>query len=113
MSSFQIFGVLLNVGGEEFGTFRGVEVDDLDTSRVQPVQATGEVTGFTDDDGAEAKLADEATAIPTGCKSADDDKVAIGALSSGAAEGVVLALFLTADRPGGTIIPAIYATGSR
>jgi hypothetical protein len=86
------FRVLSDVGGEEFGAFGGVEVDDLDTGGAEPVQATGEVTGFADDDGAEAELADEATAVPAGGESADHDEVAVGSLASSTAEGVGFAV---------------------
>ena len=86
------FGVLPDVGDEEVGTFRGVEVDDLDTSSAQPVQTSGEVAGFANDDGAEAELADEATTVPARSKSADHDEVAVGSLASSTAEGVGFAV---------------------
>src|SRR5215472_11689310 len=86
------FGVLSDVGNEEVDAFGGVEVDDLDAGGAQPVQASGEVAGLADDDGAEAELADEATAVPTGGESGDHGEVAVGALASGAAEGVGFAM---------------------
>ena len=70
----------------------GVEVDDLDTDGAEPLQATGEVTGFADDERAQAELANEAATVPARGKRADHDEVAIGSLASGAAEGVGFAV---------------------
>lgn len=86
------FGVLADVVGEEVGAGRRVEVDDFDSGGAEPVEASGEVARFADDEGAEAELADEAAAVPAGGERGDHDEVAVGALPSGAAEGVGFAV---------------------
>ncbi len=63
---------------------------DLDAVVAEPVDASLEGLAFADDDGAEAKLADESCAVPAGGEGGDHDQVSIRALTAGVAEGVGL-----------------------
>ena len=82
------FGVLADVGGQQVDTLGGVEVEDVDAGGAEPVEASGEVAGFADDYGGKAELAHESAAEPARGERGDHDEVAVGALPSGAAEGV-------------------------
>ena len=53
------FGMLGDEGFEEFAAFLVVEVDDVHAVFAQPVEAAGEGAAFSDDDCADAELADE------------------------------------------------------
>src|SRR5487761_2238544 len=81
-----------NEGLEQFAALVAVEVDDVDTVFAQPIDATGEGAAFTDDQGADVKLAHEAAAVPAGGEGGDHHQVAIAALAAGAAKGVGLAV---------------------
>jgi hypothetical protein len=59
-------GILLNIVGKERDTFLGVEVEDFDVERAEPVDAALESTAFADDDASKIKLANQAAAIPAG-----------------------------------------------
>src|SRR4029077_9775318 len=54
----------------------------------EPVDATAEVYGLTDDHCADAELADKATAIPARGKRRNHDLVAVSALAAGLSKGV-------------------------
>src|SRR5215472_9491259 len=89
---FPEFGMAADEASQEIDAFAGVEVNDGDAILAEPLDATLEVDGFADQHGADAKLADEAAAIPAGRKRGDHDFVAIPALASGAAKGVGFAV---------------------
>ncbi len=59
-------GIFLNIVGKERDTFLGVEVEDFDVERAEPVDAALESAAFADDDASKIKLADQAAAIPAG-----------------------------------------------
>src|SRR5271165_710140 len=84
------FGVGADVISHERDAFAGREVVDLDAVVAQPVDASLEGLAFTDDDGAEAKLADESCAVPAGGEGGDHNQVSIRALAAGVAEGIGL-----------------------
>ncbi len=81
-----------NVVRQKVKTFRGIEVDYLDTERAQPVHATLEIAAFADDDFAKTELADEAAAIPAGSKGGDQDEIAVAALAAGAPKSIGFAV---------------------
>ena len=56
----------MNIVGKERDTFLGVEVEDFDAERAEPVDAALESTAFADDDASKIKLANQAAAIPAG-----------------------------------------------
>jgi hypothetical protein len=64
-------GIILDVRGEERNAVCGVEVDDFDVERAEPVDAALEGAGFADDDAGETELTDEAAAIPAGSESGE------------------------------------------
>ncbi len=86
------FGMLGDVGREEVVASLVVEVDDVHPVFAEPVDAPGEGAAFADDHRANAELADEAGAIPTGGEGGDHDDVAIAALAASAAEGISLSV---------------------
>ena len=59
-------GIFLNIVGKERDTFLGVEVEDFDVERAEPVDAALESTAFADDDASKVKLPNQAAAIPAG-----------------------------------------------
>lgn len=65
---------------------------DLEAVVPQPVDASVEGPAFADDDGLESELADQAGAVPAGRERGDHNEVAVGALTSGVAEGVSLSV---------------------
>jgi hypothetical protein len=80
------------VGGdvcfEKLAAFAVVQVDDFDTDFAEPIEAAGEGAAFADNESANAKLAHQAAAVPTGRKRCNHDQVTITALSAGTTKGV-------------------------
>ncbi len=81
-----------NVIREERDTFRGIEVDDFDAERAEPVDAALEIAAFAGDDFLKAKLAYETAAIPAGSERSDHDEIAIAALAACVSKGVGFAV---------------------
>src|SRR5258708_11451930 len=81
-------GIFADVGGQEVDAFGGVEVDDLDAVFAEPVDGPAEIDGFAGDYGVGGELGGEAAASPARAERSDPQFVAIGALATGAAEGV-------------------------
>jgi len=57
-------GVVRNIFRKHLNTFFGMEVDDFGAVLAQPIDAAAKIYGLADDNGANAKLADQAAAIP-------------------------------------------------
>lgn len=76
------------VCGKEIHAVGGVEVDDLHSQRAQPFDAALKIAAFANDHCAEAKLAHQSAAIPTGREGGNHDEVAVGALAAGIAKRV-------------------------
>src|SRR5882762_11887324 len=72
-----------NVPPEHLDAFARMGVEDFDPVLAEPVKAAAEIHGLADDHGANAKLADEAAAIPAGSQGGHHDFVAVGTLAAG------------------------------
>ena len=81
-------GILGDEGGEHVDAGLGAEIDDNDAIFAEPVRAALKIDGFTDEDGADAELADKTAAIPAGSEGGDHSGVAVAFLATGAAEGI-------------------------
>ena len=77
---------------EEVETFGGVEVDDFDAERAQPIDAALKIAAFAYDNFWKTKLADKAAAIPARSERGDHDEVAIAALAARIAKSVGFAV---------------------
>ncbi len=86
------FGMLADITGQQGETLGGIEVDDVDAQRAEPLHAALKVAALADNQSAEAKLADQPAAIPAGSERRDHGELAITALASGVAEGVGFAV---------------------
>src|SRR5690606_23231461 len=77
----------------EHGDALGVgEIDHLDAVLAQPVVATLEVDRFAHHHGADPELLHQPAAIPARRERGDHDRVAVGTLAAGLAEGVGFAM---------------------
>ena len=77
---------------EEVETFGGVEVDDFNAERAQPIDAALKIAAFANDNFLKTELADEAAAIPARGERGDHDEVAIAALAARIAKSVGFAV---------------------
>ena len=63
--------IFLDVVAEESDAFLGVEVEDFDVERAEPVYAALKGAAFTHDHAGKTELADEAAAIPARSQGSD------------------------------------------
>jgi hypothetical protein len=85
-------GIGLNVLCQKRGALLRIEIDDVDAEGTKPVDAALEIAAFANDDGAEAKLAKQAAAIPARGEGGDHNEFAVTFLASGVTEGVCFAM---------------------
>src|SRR6266849_6927224 len=81
-----------NVPGENSNALLGVQVDDIDSILAQPIDAAAEIHGLADHYGANAKLADQAAAIPARSQRGRHDFVAVSPLPARFAKRIRLAM---------------------
>src|SRR5712692_1577756 len=74
------FRVLCDIFGEHLDAFVRMSVEDFGAVLAQPVDAAAEIHGLADNYGADAKLADQAAAIPAGSQRGHHDFVTVAAL---------------------------------
>src|SRR4029077_8682921 len=60
------FRIRADILAQQESTLFGIKVDDLDSRRTQPLDATQEVPALADDHSAETKLSHQTAAIPAG-----------------------------------------------
>jgi hypothetical protein len=81
-----------NVVCEQLDAFVRVGIEDFGPVFAEPFDAALKIHRLADDYSADAELADEAAAIPTGGEGGHHDFVAVGALAAGFAESIGLAV---------------------
>src|SRR5712692_1849003 len=86
------FRMVRNVPGENSNALLGVQVDDIDSILDQPIDAAAEIYGLADHYGANAKLADQAAAIPARSQRGHHDFVAVSPLPARFAKRIRLAM---------------------
>jgi len=79
-----------DVAFEQLPALAAVQVDDLDAVLAEPVETSGKGSALADNQRADAKLTDQAAAIPAWGERGDHDQVAIAALAARQAKGVGL-----------------------
>jgi hypothetical protein len=77
-----------DIVSEEIDAFGGVEIDDFDSERAQPIDAALKIAAFAYDNFLKTELADKAAAIPAGSERGDHNEAAVAALAAGIAEGI-------------------------
>ncbi len=82
------FRVLCDIFGEHLDAFVRMSVEDFGAVLAQPIDAAAKIYGLADNYSADAKLADEAAAIPTGSQRGHHNFVTVAALAACFAERI-------------------------
>src|SRR6266851_4073393 len=86
------FRVIGHIFGEHVDAFVRVGVEHFGAVFAQPIDAAAEIYGLADNYGANAKLADQAAAVPAGRQGRDHDFVAVSSLPARFAKRVRFAM---------------------
>ncbi len=86
------FRVLSHIFGEHLDALVRMGVEHFCAIFTQPIDAAAKILRFADDYGADAKLADQAAAIPAGSESGHHDFVAVTSLPARFAKSIGLAM---------------------
>src|ERR1700688_1788516 len=76
------FRIRVYVLRQKRSALHGVQINDMNAERKQPIQAALEVTAFADPQRAESKLPYQSAAIPARRQRGDHDQVPIAALAA-------------------------------
>src|SRR5271156_4513584 len=82
----------IDIFAQQGRAFLGIEVDDLNRERTQPLNPALKVPALADDQRTKAELPHQPAAIPARSESRNHDEIAIAALASRFAEGVGFAV---------------------
>src|SRR5258707_653282 len=87
-----------NVVREHLDAIFGVEVDDIGAVLAQPIDAAAKVHGLADHYGADAKLANQAAAVPAGRQGSNHDFVAVAPLAPCLSKGICFSMAMYFSR---------------